>query len=235
MPELNRVGLIGGASWSSTTIYYRLLNTMVHSRFGGHTSAPVTIWSVEFGEIEALQRAGDWPAQGEILARGARALQASGVQAVAVAANTLHLVSDQISAAVDVPFIDMIDVTAKATSAAGFRNVGILATNYTMTSSLYPDRLAPLGVDVVVPSDADRSIVHDIIYGQLVHNVVTDAARSAYLGVIDRLVERGADAVLLACTEIGLLLRDGDASVPLLDTSILHCTALTDFISGERA
>ena len=157
------------------------------------------------------------------------------MQAVAVAANTLHLVSDQISAAVDVPFIDMIDVTAKAASAAGFRNVGILATNYTMTSSLYPERLAPLGVDVVVPSDADRSIVHDIIYGQLVHNVVTDAARSAYLGVIDRLVERGADAVLLACTEIGLLLRAGDAPVPLLDTSILHCTALTDFISGEHA
>jgi aspartate racemase len=235
MAELRRVGLLGGVSWSSTAIYYRQLNTMVQSRFGGHTSAPVTIWSAQFGEIEALQRAEDWAAQGEILASGARALEASGVQAVAVGANTLHLVSEQIASAVSVPFIDMIDVTAKATSDGGYRQVGILATNYTMTSTLYPDRLAPLGIEVIVPSDDDRATVHDTIYGELVHNVVTDAARTVYLGVIDRLVERGAEAVLLACTEIGLLLRDGDAAVPLLDTSVLHCTALTDFISGESA
>jgi aspartate racemase len=230
--DLNRIGLIGGVSWSSTAIYYRQLNTMMRERIGGHTSAPVTIWSAQFGEIEALQRAGDWSAQGEILAEAARSLERSGVSAVAVAANTLHLVSDQIAGAVAVPFIDMIDVTAKTVSDHGHRTVGILATNYTMTSALYPDRLAPYGVDLLVPSDDDRAVVHDIIYGELVHNVVTDASRAAYLGVIDRLVERGAEAVLLACTEIGLLLSDGDGPVPLLDTSILHCIALTDFITG---
>jgi aspartate racemase len=232
MSELRRVGLLGGMSWTSTSIYYRLLNEMVNERVGGHASAPVTIWSAEFGEIEALQRAGDWPAQGEILARAARALQDSGVEAIGLATNTLHLVAEQITAAIDVAFVDMIDVVGKVASDAGHRTVGILATDYTMGSDLYPARLAPLGIDVLVPDRADRDIVHGVIYGELVHNVVTEASRAAYLDVVGRLVERGADGVLLACTEIGLLLRDGDASVPFLDTSVLHCSALTDVICG---
>ena len=227
---LRRIGLLGGMSWSSTAIFYRLLNEMVQERVGGHTSAPLTIWSVEFGGVEALQRAGDWPAQGAILARAARALQDGGADAIALATNTLHLVSADIVAAIDVPFVDMIDVVAKEVSDRGFTKVGILATDYTMGSTLYPDRLRPLGVDVLVPSDDDRREVHRIIYDELVHNTVTDESRAAYLGVVDRIVERGADAVLLACTEIGLLLRDGDAPVPLLDTSVLHSEALTDFI-----
>ena len=235
MPQLRRIGLIGGMSWNSTAIYYRVLNESVAERIGGHASAPVTIWSAEFGEIEALQRAGDWTTQGEILGRAARALQDSGATTVALATNTLHLVADQIAAAIDVPFLDMIDIVAKATSDGGFRKVGILATDYTMGSDLYPARMAPLGIEVVVPDRADRDLVHGVIYDELVHSVVTDASRAAYLGVIDRLVERGADAVLLACTEIGLLLRDGDAPVPLLDTSLLHCAALTDIICGEIA
>ncbi|HLY33546.1 MAG TPA: aspartate/glutamate racemase family protein [Jatrophihabitantaceae bacterium] len=233
MSDLKRVGLLGGMSWTSTWIYYRLLNEMVKARLGGHTTAPVTIWSVEFGEIEALQREGDWPAQGEILARAARALQDAGSDAIALATNTLHLVADQITDAIDVPFVDMIDVVGKAASDRGHRRVGILATDYTMGSDLYPARLAPLGIDVVVPSDDDRRVVHNVIYDELVHNVVTDASRAAYLGVVDRLVGQGADGVLLACTEIGLLLRDGDAPVPLLDTSVLHCSALTDVICSE--
>ena len=235
MSQLKRVGLLGGTSWSSTSIYYRLLNTMVQSRFGGHTSAPLTIWSADFGPIEEMQRAGDWVGQGEILAAGAQALQSSGVEAVALAANTLHLVSAQITDAIDVPFIDMIDVVAKAASDAGHRKLGILATDYTMGSTLYPDRLGPLGVEVLVPSDDDRKTVHDIIYGELTLGVVTEAARDAYLDVVERLAEQGVDGVLLACTEIGLLLRDGDAAVPLLDTTVLHCAALTDFISGDTA
>jgi aspartate racemase len=236
MSEFTRVGLLGGMSWTSTSIFYRLLNEMVNERVGGHASAPVTVWSVEFGEIEALQRAGDWHKQGEILAAAARALQESGAGAIALATNTLHLVAGQITAAIDVPFVDMIDVTAKAASDGGFRKVGILATNYTMSSELYPSRLAPLGIEVVVPDKADRETVHGIIYGELVHNIVSDASRAAYQQVVERLVARGADAVLLACTEIGLLLRDGDAAVPLLDTSVLHCAALTDIIvSGSQS
>ena len=230
MPELTRVGLLGGMGWTSTAIFYRLLNEMVNERIGGHASAPVTIWSVEFGEIEALQRAGDWQRQGEILAAAARRLQESGAQAIALATNTLHLVAEHITDAIDVPFIDMIDVVSKATAERGFGKVGLLATDYTMGSELYPSRLAPLGIEVLVPERADRDIVHGYIYDELVRNIVTDAARCAYAGVVARHVERGAEAVLLACTEIGLLLRDGDAAVPLLDTSLLHCAALTDIM-----
>jgi len=236
MSDLTRVGLLGGMSWTSTAIFYRLLNEMVNDRVGGHASAPLTLWSVDFGEIEALQRAGDWHHQGEILAAAARALQDSGSQAIALATNTLHLVADQITAAIDVPFIDMVDVTAKAAADGGYSKVGILATEYTMGSDLYPARLAPLGIDVLVPDRADRDTVHRIIYGELVHNVVTDASRAACHHVVERLAERGAEAVLLACTEIGLLLRDGGAAVPLLDTSVLHCAALTDVIvSGSQS
>jgi aspartate racemase len=232
---LTRIGLIGGMSWQSTASYYRLLNESVQQRVGGHASAPLTIWSVDFAEIEALQRAGDWAGQGEILAAAARALQDAGSQAIALSTNTLHLVADQITAAIDVPFVDMIDVVGKAASHRGLRRVGILATEYTMGSDLYQARLAALGIDVLVPDAADRATVHRVIYDELVHGVTTGESRAAYLGVIDRLVVRGAEAVLLACTEIGLLLHDGDASVALLDTSVLHCAALSDVIVSRGA
>jgi aspartate racemase len=232
---VNRVGLLGGMSWESTAVYYRLLNEAVHERVGGHASAPLVVWSVDFAEIEALQQAGDWAEQGRILGEAAAALQRAGVDAIALATNTLHLVADDITARIDVPFIDLIDVVGAATEAAGHQRVGILATGYTMDSDLYPSRLAKFGAEVLVPDVDDRAEVHRVIFEELVHGVVRDESRAAYLAVIDRLVERGADAVILACTEIGLLVRDGDAAVPLLDTTALHCVALTDvMINGVK-
>jgi aspartate racemase len=232
---VNRVGLLGGMSWESTAVYYRLLNEAVHERVGGHASAPLVVWSVDFAEIEALQQAGDWAEQGRILGEAAAALQRAGVDAIALATNTLHLVADDITARIDVPFIDLIDVVGAATEAAGHQRVGILATGYTMDSDLYPSRLAKFGAEVLVPDVDDRAEVHRVIFEELVHGVVRDESRAAYLAVIDRLVERGADAVILACTEIGLLVRDGDAAVPLLDTTALHCAALTDvMINGVK-
>ncbi|MDT4924462.1 MAG: amino-acid racemase [Pseudonocardiales bacterium] len=232
---MNRVGLLGGMSWESTAVYYRLLNEAVHERVGGHASAPLVVWSVDFAEIEALQQAGDWAEQGRILGEAAAALQRAGVDAIALATNTLHLVADDITARIDVPFIDLIDVVGAATEAAGHQRVGILATGYTMDSDLYPSRLAKFGAEVLVPDVDDRAEVHRVIFEELVHGVVRDESRAAYLAVIDRLVERGADAVILACTEIGLLVRDGDAAVPLLDTTALHCAALTDvMINGVK-
>lgn len=234
MSALTQLGLLGGMSWQSTALYYRRLNELVQSRVGGHASAPLLIWSADFAEIEALQRAGEWPAQGRILAAAAARLDAAGVGAIALATNTLHLVSDDIAAAIEAPFIDLIDVVAKAVS--GYRSVGILATDYTMTSDLYPKRLAQYGVDVIVPDEEDRRLVHSAIYDELLHGVIRDETRQAYLAVIDRLADRGAEAVLLACTEIGMLLVDGDARVPLADTTILHCDALADvIINGVRS
>jgi aspartate racemase len=230
-----RIGLLGGMSWESTAVYYRLLNRSVHQRAGGHASAPVIVWSVDFAEIEELQRAGDWHRQGEILAHAAAALEAAGAEAIALATNTLHLVSEQIVSAISVPFIDLIQVAAQAASEAGYRTVGLLATGYTMESDLYPSRYAKYGLDVLVPGEQDRQLVHRVIYDELLHGVVSEESRSAYLEVIDRLASEGAQAVVLGCTEIDLLLHDTPASVPLLDTTRLHCDALTDIIlTGVR-
>ena len=233
--SLTRIGLLGGMSWESTAVYYRLLNEMVRERVGGHASAPVVIWSVDFAEIEALQRGGDWDEQGRILGEAAAGLQRAGVDAIALATNTLHLVAGQITDRISVPFVDLIDVVAKAVSDGGHRKVGLLATGYTMESDLYPSRLAASGVDVIVPDEPDRSLVHAVIFDELVHGIVRDESRAAYLDVVARLVERGAEAIVLGCTEIDMLLRDGDAVVPLLDSARLHCEALADvMISGAR-
>jgi aspartate racemase len=228
MSEFHRLGLLGGMSWQSTAVYYRLLNESVGARVGGHASAPVTVHSVEFGEIEQYQRAGDWPPQGRILAEAAAGLERSGVEAIALGTNTLHLVADQITDAISVPFIDLIDVVASAVQS--YETVGLLATGYTMTSDMYPKRLAGFGTGVVVPDEADRETVHDIIYRELVRGVVTDQSRAAYREVMARLVERGAQAILLACTEIDLLVGTDDASVPVYDTTALHCAVLTEFM-----
>jgi aspartate racemase len=234
--NLTQLGILGGMSWESSALYYRQLNRLVRERVGGHASAPLVLWSVDFAEIEQLQRAGDWDAQGRILAGAAAKLEAAGVGAIALATNTLHLVAAQITDAITVPFIDLIDVAATALDDAGYRHIGLLATDYTMTSDLYPSRFAKYGIEVIVPDEPDRALVHRIIYDELLQGVVSDKSRAGYLEVIDRLVARGADAVLLACTEIGLLLEDGDASVPLPDTTLLHCAALADvMISGVRS
>ncbi len=157
--SFHRLGLLGGMSWQSTAVYYRLLNEGVAAQVGGHASAPVTIHSVDFGEIEQYQRAGDWAAQGRILAAAAAGLERSGVEAIALGTNTLHLVSDQITDAISVPFIDLIDVVAAAVQS--YDSVGLLATGYTMTSDMYPKRLAGFGTGVLVPDEADRDTVHD--------------------------------------------------------------------------
>ncbi len=235
MSTLARIGILGGMSWESTAVYYRQLNQLVHERVGGHASAPLLLWSVDFAEIEALQRADDWDTQGAILGEAAAALERAGVDAVALATNTLHIVAGAIRQRITVPFIDIVDVAGQAVVRGGYGTVGLLATDYTMTSHLYPARLKELGADVLVPEAPDRAIVHQVIYEELVHGVIRDQSRERYLQVIDRLAERGAEAVLLACTEIGLLLSDGDASVPLLDTAYLHCAALADLIiTGVR-
>jgi aspartate racemase len=236
MSALTPVGLLGGMSWQSTAAYYRLLNEMVQQRVGGHASAPLIVWSVDFAEIEQLQRAGDWNAQGKLLAEAAAGLERAGAQAIALASNTLHLVADQITAAIDVPFIDLVDVVGRAVSAVGFRKVGLLATGFTMAGDLYTAGLDRYGVEVVLPEDTDRVTVHRVIYDELVLGVVSEQSRTSYLEIIDRLVAIGVEAVVLACTEIGLMLRDGDAAVPLLDTTHLHCAAIADvIINGGRS
>jgi aspartate racemase len=226
--SLTRIGLIGGMSWESSAVYYRVLNESVRDRLGGHSSATVTLLSVDFAEIERLQRAGDWAAQGRVLAQAGADLEASGVAAVALATNTMHLVADDIRAAITVPFVDLIDLTRDAV--ARYDTVGLLATGYTMRSSLFSSRLAEVGTEVIVPDAEGQRLVHDMIYDELTVGIVSEASRTAFLDHVAQLAARGAQAVILGCTEIGLLLSDGDAEVPLLDTTLLHCAALVDVI-----
>lgn len=230
---MRRLGLVGGTSWVSSEHYYRQLNEGVAARLGGSSSAPVTLWSVEFAELARMQHDGDWAAVGRILADAARRLVDSGCEGIALAANTTHLVADDVRAAIgSVPLIDLVDLTAGAL--AGRRKVGLLGTAFTMRSRLFPDRLARDGIEVIIPNDTDQQRVHDVIYDELTRNVVSDAARRDYLDVIDKLVAEGAETVVLACTEQGLLLHDGDAPVPLVDTTEVHCRGLLEFILGEH-
>jgi aspartate racemase len=228
--SLTRIGVLGGMSWQSTAVYYRRLNELVQQAAGGHASAPLLLWSVDFAEIEAYQRAGDWDAQGRLLGEAAHRLQAAGAGAIALGTNTLHIVAEQITERITVPFIDLVDVTADAAQQRGFSAVGLLATGYTMDSDLYPSRLSTRGVRTLIPEEDDRGLVHRIIYDELVHGIVSESSRADYLAVIGRLVQRGAQAIILGCTEIELLVHDGDAAVPFLDTTELHCVALAEII-----
>ena len=218
----------------SSQHYYRHLNTGVARALGGSHSAPVTLWSVEFGEMARLQHDGDWTGVARVLCDAARRLVDSGCDGIALAANTTHLVADDVRAAIgDVPFIDLIDATVAA--ASQYRTVGLLGTGFTMRSTMFPDAFAKHGIDVLVPTESEQQRVHDVVYEELTRDIVTDEARRDYLEVIDKLVAQGAQAVLLACTEQSLLRLDDDATVPLIDTTIVHCNALTDFIlEGAR-
>jgi aspartate racemase len=232
MSGLRRLGLVGGTSWVSSEHYYRALNEGVAARLGGSHSAPVTLWSVEFGEFARMQHDGDWPGVAAVLSDAARRLVDAGCEGIALAANTTHLVADDVRAVIgDTPLIDLVDLTAEAV--AGHRRVGLLGTRFTMSSAMFPDRLAARGVEVVVPGPAEQERVHEVVYDELTRGIVSDDARADYLAIIDKLVADGAEAVVLACTEQGLLLRDDDAAVPVVDTTDVHCRALIDFMLGD--
>jgi aspartate racemase len=230
--DVKRLGLVGGTSWVSSEHYYRAINEGVAATLGGSHSAPLVLWSVEFGEFARMQHDGDWSGVAKILCDAARRLVAAGGEGIALAANTTHLVADDVRAEIGAtPLIDLVDLTAQAVST--YDRVGLLATKFTMQSPMFPERLARSGVDVLLPEEADQDRVHAVVYDELTRGIVSDQARRDYLDVIGKLVADGAEAVVLACTEQGLLLRDGDASVPLVDTTEVHCRALIDFIAGE--
>lgn len=228
---MRRLGIVGGTTWVSSEHYYRALNAGVAGRLGGTHSAPVTLWSVEFGEMARLQHDGNWDGVAEVLCDAAVKLVAAGCEGIALAANTTHLVADRVREAIGTtPLIDLVELTAGAV--AGSRKVGLLGTRFTMSSAMFPTAFAARGVETVLPTEAEQQVVHDIIYDELARDVVTESSRQAYLEVIDKLVAEGAEKVVLACTEQGLLLHDGDAAVPLVDTTELHCAALVDFVLG---
>lgn len=228
---MKTIGLLGGMSWESTLPYYRHINEAVRERLGGLHSARLVLYSLDFHEIEALQRQGDWAAAGTLLADAARRLESAGADFLLLCTNTMHKVADAIEAASALPLLHIADPTAAAIQAAGLQRVGLLGTRFTMEQPFYRERLEDgHGIQVLVPDETDRAEVHRVIYEELCRGVVSEASRQAYRQVISRLVARGAQAVILGCTEIGLLVRADDAEVPLFDTCVLHAQA-----AAERA
>ena len=220
---MKRIGLLGGMSWESTAEYYRLINQLVAERLGGLHSADCLLRSVDFAEIEALQREGLWSEAGERLAREAQQLEAAGAELLVLCTNTMHKVAAEIEIAITIPFVHIADTTAAAVRGDGLNRVGLLATGYTMEQDFYVGRLRmEHSLDVLVPERADRKIVHDVIYDELCLGVIKDGSRDEYRRIIGTLVDRGAQAILLGCTEIDLLISAEDAPVPVYDTTRLH-------------
>ncbi|WP_325892936.1 aspartate/glutamate racemase family protein [Grimontia sp. NTOU-MAR1] len=222
---MKTIGLIGGMSWESTEIYYRLLNQYIRKAVGGHHSAKILMSSVDFAEIEAQQRAGAWDQSAAQLAGEAKKLESAGADFMLIGTNTMHKVAIEVQDAISVPLIHIADATAQKLKGDGIKHVGLLGTRFTMSQPFYKERLESHGIEVSVPEDWHQDIVHEIIYQELVKGEVNAHSRRQYLSVIDTLKARGVEGVILGCTEIGLLIKQQHTSIPLYDTTELHAEA----------
>lgn len=222
---MRTIGMLGGMSWESSAHYYRLANELVRERLGGLHSARLVLYSVDFDEIEHLQRHGEWDEAGRLLGQAAAAVEAAGADLLLLCTNTMHKVADQVQDAITIPLLHLADATAGAVTAAGLHTVGLLGTAFTMEQDFYRDRLARHGLRVMVPEADDRAEVHRIIYDELCLGEVREVSRQLYREVIDRLVLTGAQGVILGCTEIELLISPDDSPVPVFATSRLHVEA----------
>ncbi len=231
---MKTIGLIGGLSWESSVEYYRIINQAAQKRLGGVHSAPCLMYSFDFGEIEALQAADDWQTASERMIEAARRLELAGAHCIVICSNTMHLMADAVEAAIRIPLIHIADATAEPILASGARAVGLLGTRFTMEKDFYRGRIIErFGLDVITPDAAGRAIAHDIIYEELVRGIIRDDSRRSFQRVIDALEARGAEAVILGCTEIGLLIKPEDSSLPCFDTTALHALAAVDWALRE--
>jgi aspartate racemase len=230
MHQHKTIGLIGGMSWESSAEYYRIVNQEMQKRLGGVHSARSLMWSVDFGEIERLQHVGDWGRLAEEMKDAAIRLERGGADFVVLCTNTMHRLADAAVSAVEIPLLHIADPTAQRIKAAGFEQIGLLGTAFTMEQDFYKGRLRDhYGLDVMIPGPEDRRVVHEIIYKELVIGEIRPESREAYRSIMARLIERGAQAIILGCTEIMLLVSDRDSAVPLYDTTTIHAVAAVDF------
>lgn len=225
---MKTIGLLGGMSWESSIEYERMINEGVRDRLGGVHSADLVIRSYDFARIEALQAAGEWDRAGDLLAADAALLEAAGAEIILLCTNTMHLLADRIEAAIGVEFLHLADATAAAVIGAGIQRVALLGTRYTMEQAFYRSRLERHGLDVLVPDEPDRTMIHDVIYDELVRGVVDPASKQRYLDAIGRLVDRGAGGVIAGCTEIELLVGADDVDVAYFPTTSIHAAAAVD-------
>lgn len=219
---MKTIGLLGGMSWESTVTYYQLINEGIKRELGGLHSAKIVLYSVEFAEIEEMQAKGEWDKAAQVLADAAQALERAGADFILICTNTMHKVAPQVRRAVNVPLIHIAEATADALLAQGIRKVGLLGTKYTMTQEFYRDKLIETGLDVVIPTEKDMDIVHSVIYDELCLGMVKESSKADYLRIIADLAARGAQGVIVGCTEIGLLVGQEDTELPVFDTTFIH-------------
>lgn len=233
---MRTVGLLGGMSWESSIEYERIIHERVRERIGGVASGDLVMRTFNFADIEALQSAGRWDDAGQVLAGAAQSLVAAGATAVVICSNTMHLLADEVAAAIDVPLLHIADPTGDAVRAHGIDQVALLGTRFTMEQPFYADRLRErFGLTVLIPDERGRATVHDVIYGELVRGIVSPHSRQSYVAIVDELVARGAQGVIAGCTEIELLLRPDDVSVPLFATARLHAEAAAEWSLSDSA
>jgi len=231
---MKKIGLLGGMSWESTLKYYRAINMGVQKTLGGFHSAEIIMYSVDFEPIEKLQVKGDWPGMARELADAAKRVQDAGADFLVICTNTMHKVAPEIEAAIQIPILHIVDATAQALVDEGIKTVGLLGTAFTMEQDFYKDRLTNnFGLKVLVPDEADRKIIHKIIFEELVLGKVEADSRKAYLRVIDSLAARGAEGVILGCTEIGMLVNQSDTDVKLFDTTVIHANKAVELATKE--
>jgi aspartate racemase len=227
---MKTIGLLGGMSWESTIPYYRQINQHIKQQLGGLHSAKIILYSVDFADIEALQRSGDWDRAGELLAEAAVKLQAAGADCLVLCTNTMHKVAAVIETAVTIPLLHIADATAEAIQLAGLNKVALLGTRFTMEQDFYKKRLTEsYGLEVLVPDEESRALVHQVIYQELCLGLVKPDSRLQYLQIMADLVVQGAEAIILGCTEIALLVSAEDCAVPLFDTTFLHAQKAADY------
>lgn len=226
---MKTIGLIGGMSWESSLVYYRILNETVKARLGGLHSAQCLLYSVDFAEIEALQKQERWEEATRVMIAAGQRLEAGGADFVVIATNTMHRMADEMQAALRIPILHIADATAQAVRAQGLERVGLLGTRYTMEQDFYRGRLEKLhGLQVLIPEALDRQVVHNVIYAELVLGKILPASRELFRQIIAELAGRGAQGVILGCTEIGLLVHPEDSPVPLFDTTEIHARAAVE-------
>jgi len=226
---MRTLGLLGGMSWESTLPYYRHVNERVREKLGGLHSAKLVLYSVDFAEIERLQHLGDWATAGRVLADAAQALERAGAEALVLCTNTMHRVLDVIEPAIGIPVLHIADATARRIRAAGLTKVGLLATRFTMEQDFYRGRLERNGLAVIVPEADERAEIHRVIYDELCLGAIRDASRETFRTIMANLVARGAEGLILGCTEIGLLVGADDTTVPVFDTARIHAEDAVDW------
>jgi amino-acid racemase len=226
---MKTIGMLGGMSWESTTSYYQAINEGIKASLGGLHSAKICLHSVDFAEIESLQHCGDWEGTAAILSKAALSVQAGGADFLMICTNTMHKVAPQIERHLSIPILHIADATAEQLKRDGIKRVGLLGTRFTMEQDFYKGRLtANFGIEVLVPDESEQTIIHDVIYHELCLGKVLDASKVEYLRIIDTLYAQGAEAVILGCTEVALLVAQADTSVPLYDTTAIHAAAAVE-------